>query len=410
MIDLAYLREHPERVRALIIKKDPNFPVDSLIELDKELRRVKLQVEELRAKKNELAQQAKGGVTPELREQSIEVSKQLKKQEEELSSIEAQFNDIYLGCPNLLQDDVQEGGKAQNKAVKMVGEKKKFSFAPQNHVALGERLGWFDFAAAARMTAGNFVLYKGEAVKLMYALTTMMLKNNIKYGFEPIIPPYLVNEQALIASSNFPRFKDQVYKVPEDQLYLTPTAEVNLTSIYRDQILSADALPIRMTAWTSCFRREAGGYGATERGLIRIHQFEKVEAYAVCKPEQAAEEQERMLTCAQDILNQLGLHYRISLLAAQDCSFASAKTFDIEVWLPGQGEYYEVSSVSNCTDFQSRRAGIRYRESAAEKPRLAYTLNGSSLALPRLMVALMETYQQEDGTIQLPDAIKAFML
>lgn len=410
MIDLAYLREHSERVRALILKKDPNFPVDSLIDLDKELRRAKLQVEELRAKKNELAQQAKGGVTPELREQSIEISKQLKKQEEELSSIEARFNDIYLGCPNLLQDDVQEGGKAQNKAVKMVGEKKKFSFAPQNHVALGERLGWFDFAAAARMTAGNFVLYKGEAVKLMYALTSMMLKNNIKHGFEPIIPPYLVNEQALLASSNFPRFKDQVYKVPEDQLYLTPTAEVNLTSIYRDQILSADVLPIRMTAWTSCFRREAGGYGSTERGLIRIHQFEKVEAYTVCKPEQAAEEQERMLDCAQDILNQLGLHYRISLLAAQDCSFASAKTFDIEVWLPGQGEYYEVSSVSNCTDFQSRRAAIRYRETASEKPRLAYTLNGSSLALPRLMVALMETYQQEDGTIQLPDAIKAYML
>ena len=165
-----------------------------------------------------------------------------------------------------------------------------------------------------------------------------------------------------------------------------------------------------MTAWTSCFRREAGGYGATERGLIRIHQFEKVELYTVCTPEQAQEEHERMLTCTQDILNQLGLHYRISLLAAQDCSFASSKTFDIEVWLPGQDEYYEVSSVSNCTDFQSRRAAIRYRAVAGEKPRLVYTLNGSSLALPRLVVALMETYQQEDGSIALPDSIKQFML
>lgn len=410
MIDLAYLRDHQESVRALILKKDPSFNVDLLISLDVQLRHIRQQVEELRCKKNDLAQQAKSGVTPAIREQSIEISKQLKSHEEQMSVIEEQFNEIYLGCPNLLQSDVQEGGKAQNKAVTIVGEKKQFLFTPQNHLTLGERLGWFDFAAATKMSAGNFALYKGEAVKLMYALTTMMLKNNIKHGFEPILPPYLVNEQALISSSNFPRFKDQVYKVPEDGLYLTPTAEVNLTSLYRDQILASDTLPIRMTAWTSCFRREAGGYGATERGLIRIHQFEKVELYTVCTPEQAQEEHERMLTCTQDILNQLGLHYRISLLAAQDCSFASSKTFDIEVWLPGQDEYYEVSSVSNCTDFQSRRAAIRYRAVAGEKPRLVYTLNGSSLALPRLVVALMETYQQEDGSIALPDSIKQFML
>jgi seryl-tRNA synthetase len=240
----------------------------------------------------------------------------------------------------------------------------------------------------------------------MYALTMMMLKNNIKHGFEPVLPPYLVNEQSLIVSSNLPKFQDQIYSIPEDKLYLTPTAEVNLANMYRDKILAATELPIRMTAWTSCFRREAGGYGANERGLIRIHQFEKVELFSICEPDHANKEQERMLACAEDILQQLGLHYRVSLLAAQDCSFASAKTYDLEVWLPGQGTYYEVSSISNCTDFQARRGLIRYKRSADSKSELVATLNGSSLALSRLFVALLEVYQNPDGSVHIPEVLK----
>ncbi len=410
MIDLALLRDNPEEMSVLLLKKDPSFDVQQLIGLDTQLRLVRQQVEELRHQKNELADKAKAGITSEIRDQSKAIGKQLKTKEEELSMLTGSFMQRYLLCPNVLLPEVPEGDKSQNKVVKTVGEKKAFSFSPKNHLELGEHLGWFDFAAAAKMAGSNFALYKGEAVKLMYALTTMMLKNNIKHGYTPMLPSYLVNEQALIASSNFPKFKDQVYKIPEDDLYLSPTAEVNLTSVYRDHIFKLDELPVRMTAWTSCFRREAGGYGATERGLIRIHQFEKVELYTICKPEDAQKEQEKMLECAQDILQQLGLHYRVSLLAAQDCSFPSAQTFDIEVWLPGQNEYYEVSSVSNCTDFQARRAGMRYREVDGGKPQLVYTLNGSSLALPRLIVALMETYQQEDGTIALPNALKPFML
>jgi len=233
-----------------------------------------------------------------------------------------------------------------------------------------------------------------------------MLKNNIKHGFEPVIPPYMVNAQSLEVSGNFPKFREQVYAMPADGLYMSPTSEVNLASLYRDHIFMAQNLPIRLTAWSSCFRREAGGYGATERGLIRIHQFEKVELYAICTPEKSQEEQDRMIASAEDILQQLGLHYRISLLAAQDCSFQSAKTYDIEVWLPGQKAYYEVSSVSNCTDFQARRGMLRFRESVDSKTELVHTLNGSSLALPRLMVALMETYQQADGSIAMPDILK----
>jgi len=410
MIDLVQLRNNPDQVRALILKKDPAFDIQRLISLDEQLRTHRQVVEDLRNQKNMLADQAKSGITPEIREQSIAIGKQLKAKEADLSALADEFTQLYLACPNIPMVDIPAGDKSQNTVVKMVGEQKEFAFEPKNHVELGENLDWFDFSAAAKMTGSNFALYKGEAVKLMYALTMLMLKNNIKYGFTPILPSYLINEQSLVAASNFPKFKDQVYKLPEDDLYLSPTAEVNLTNMYRDYIFKPEELPVRMTAWTSCFRREAGGYGATERGLIRIHQFEKVELYTICKPEGAQAEQEKMLACAQDILQQLGLHYRISLLAAQDCSFPSAKTFDIEVWLPGQKEYYEVSSVSNCTDFQSRRAAMRYREGSADKPRLVYTLNGSSLALPRLVVALMETYQQADGSIAIPEVLKPFMI
>lgn len=406
MIDLGLLREQPEQVIGLIKRKDPAYDAQRLYDWDLSLRALRLEVEELRRKKNELASQAKSGVTDELRAQSIQIGKDLKSKEAELEQLEKDFKLLYLSCPNIPEISIPLGGKESNKVVKTWGQKKEFNFPVRNHVELGSALGWLDFDAATRMTAGNFALYKGDAVRLMYSLTMMMLKNNIKHGFEPVLPPYMVNEQSLTVASNFPKFRDQVFAVTEDKLYLTPTAEVNLANIYRDKILAATDLPIRMTAWTSCFRREAGSYGATERGLIRIHQFEKVELFTICEPEHAHKEQELMLAAAEEILQKLGLHYRVSLLAAQDCSFASAKTYDIEVWLPGQGCYYEVSSISNCTDFQSRRGLIRFKRSPESKSELVYTLNGSSLALSRLMVAIMEVYQNADGSITIPDVLK----
>ncbi len=406
MIDLALLRDDTERVVALIKKKDPNFDAKRLVELDQEVRKLKSEVDELRAEKNELAKKGQAGVTPEIREKSISISKLLKETEEQLTQTQEKFNYLYLRCPNLLLDDVPAGNKESNKVIKTVGKVPSFNFALKNHVELNKIVKWFDMEAAARMTGSRFVLYKNEGVKLLYALTMFMLNNNMKHGYSPILPPYLVKEETLEGAGNFPRFKEEVYEVTEDKLYLTPTSEVNLSSLYRDSILTPEELPIRMTAWTSCFRREAGGYGATEHGLIRIHQFEKVELYSITAPEKSKEEHEKMLACAEDILKQLGLHYRISLLAAQDCSFSSAKTYDIEVWMPGEKEYKEISSASNCTDFQARRCAIRCRTSATAKPHLVHTLNASSLALPRLMVALMETYQQEDGTIKLPDVLK----
>lgn len=406
MIDLGLLREDSQKMIALLQKKDPLYPAQQLIDLEQQLRKITLEVESLRHEKNELARQGRAGVTQELRERSIAVGKALKEKETILQKLEEEFHALYLSCPNIVQEDVPAGTKENNVVVKEVGNKPLFQFPVKNHVTLGSALGWFDFESAATIAGSHFALYKNDAVKLLYALTMFMLKNNMKHGYNIVLPPYLVNEQSLEVAGNFPKFKDQVYAIPQDDLFLSPTAEVNLANLYRDHIFLLDELPVRMTAWTSCFRREAGGYGATERGLIRIHQFEKVELYTICEPQYAHQELDRMLACAEDLLQQLGLHYRISLLAAQDCSFASAKTFDLEVWLPGQDAYYEVSSCSNCTDFQARRGLIRFRRKPEAHTELVYTLNGSSLALPRLMVALMETYQQKDGSIIIPDVLR----
>lgn len=406
MIDLARLRTYKTEITSLIHKKDPSFDVEALMNLDDEVRVLRVKVEKLRAQKNVLSERAKGGVTQEVRAQAIALGAELKMQEQELSVKESSFMKYYLSCPNIPFEDVPYGNKESNVVIKSVGSKPNFDFEPKNHVELGEKLGWLDFAAAARIAGSNFALYKGDGVRLLYALTMMMLKNNMRYGFDPILPPVMVNEKTLETSGNFPKFKDQVYSIQADQLFMAPTSEVDLASLYAQTIIDYEKLPIRMTAWTSCFRREAGNYGAQERGLIRIHQFEKVELYSICEPEKSPSELDHMVSCAEEILKALGLHYRIMFLAGQDCSFQSAKTYDIEVWLPGQKQYYEVSSASNCTDFQARRGLIRYRAAEGNKPSLVHTLNASSLALPRLMVAIMETYQQADGSIVIPACLE----
>jgi seryl-tRNA synthetase len=410
MIDLELLRTKTAEILALLTKKEPHYNAALLVECDEQVRSIRSQVEQLRQQKNEIAKQGAQGLTPEMRQKSIEIGKDLAALEEQLVQLETSFKNLYFACPNIPQADLPHGGKEANKVVKVVGEKPAFNFPVKNHVELGTALDWLDFEAATVITGSNFALYKKDAVALLYALTMLMLKNNKEHGYEFVLPPALVNEKSLEVAGNFPKFKEQVYAVPHDRLFLTPTAEVDLTNLYRDKILSADDLPLSMTAWTSCFRREAGTYGAAERGLIRIHQFEKVELVTICEPHNSNNELDRMVACAESILQKLGLHYRISLLAMQDCSFQSARTYDIEVWLPGQKEYYEVSSCSNCTDFQARRGRIRYKRPTDKSTHLVHTLNGSSLALPRLMVAIMETYQQEDGSIVIPEILKNFWL
>lgn len=406
MVDLTEFRKNPQALKDQILKKDPSFDVDALLSLDEQFRSMTIDIEALRKEKNDFAKQAKGGVTADLREKSVKIGKELKEKEQALQQIEEEHASLLLSCPNIVDDIVPKGNKESNQQIKIVGEKKDFDFEVKDHVQLATNLGWVDFASATKMTGSNFALYKGDGVKVLYSLTQMMLKNNMAHGFDIMLPPYLVNTASLTASGQLPKFAEGVYKIKDEDLYLTPTSEVNLLNYYRDTILPAADLPKKMTAWTSCFRREAGTYGHAERGLIRIHQFEKVELVSITKPEHSADELERMLACAEAILQKLGLHYRVMLLAAQDTSFSSHKTYDLEVWMPGQKSYYEVSSLSNCTDFQARRAKIRYREHDGAKTSYVHTLNASSLALPRLMVALLETYQQADGSVILPDCLK----
>ena len=405
MIDLKILRENPTKTIARLLLHEPSFDANRLFKLDEQVRQMRVKIEALRQEKNDLAVKAKSGITDEIRNKSIKLGQELKQLEKDFEQKEEEFNNLYLTCPNIPQDEVPEGGKECNKVVKTVKEKPEFSFEVKNHVDVAQNLGWIDFEAASKGTGSHFAMYKGDGVRAVYSLMLFMLKNNMAHGFMPILPPSMISEQSLTVAGNFPKFKEDVYSIEGENLYMSPTSEVNLTNIYRDQILSQEQLPLRMTSWTSCFRREAGGYGAVERGLIRIHQFEKVELYSITKPEESNDELDRMIACAETILQKLGLHYRISLLAGQDCSFQSSKTYDIEVWMPGQKSYFEVSSASNCLDFQSRRGKIRYRDKDTNKTSYVHTLNASSLALPRLMVALLETYQQADGSVKLPDVI-----
>ncbi|MCB9493678.1 MAG: serine--tRNA ligase [Epsilonproteobacteria bacterium] len=405
MIDLQLLRKDPELIKKSILTKEPSFDVDRLIELDGKNRQLKIDVESIQKQKNDLAKLGKQGLTQEIKQQSIEFGKQLKVKQKELESVEQELKTLWLSCPNIPYPDLPIGNKEANKVVKTIGEKPNFSFEIKNHLELNEALKWLDFDTGAKISGAQFVIYKGLSLKIMYALVRMMIKNNTEHGFQPILPPYLVNEETLYNAGNLPKFEGDYYRIADEKLCLIPTSEVALTNLHTDSILSTDELPVRYTSWTSCFRKEAGGYGSQDRGLIRIHQFEKVELYSLCHPDKSPQELDHMVSCAEKLLQQLGLHYQVSMLATQDCSFQSAKTFDIEVWLPGQDRYYEVSSCSNCTDFQARRAKIRHRSAHDQKPELVHTLNASSLALPRLVVALMENYQQADGSIALPQVL-----
>lgn len=405
MIDLALLREKKAEVHALILRKEPTFPIDQLEVLDQECRAIRLEVESLRQEKKQLSSKGAGGVSDEIRARSIAIDKVLKEKEQILIEREQERDKLWYACPNIPDPSIQVGNKEANKVVRTIGKKPSIK-NPKHHLELNERCKWFDLQAGADLAGAQFVWYTELGTKIIYALSWLMLKNNKKFGFSPVLPPTLVKEHVMFNSGNLPKFAGAFYTIPEDNLCLIPTAEVALGSRHAETIFNSEQLPVRYTAWTSCFRRESGGYGSLERGIIRIHEFEKVELYAICQPEKSDAELEMMVGCAEEILNQLGLHYQVSLLATEDMSFQSAKTYDIEVWLPGQDRFYEVSSASNCKDFQARRAAIRYRAAEGAKPQLVHTLNASSLALPRLMVALMETYQQPDGSVVLPPLLQ----
>jgi seryl-tRNA synthetase len=334
----------------------------------------------------------------------------IKELDEELSRVHEELSEIVMAVPNLLDDSVPEGNDdADNIEIKTWGEKPAFDFEPKPHWDLGTELGIIDFERAAKLSGARFSLLSDFAARLERALTAFMLElHTTRHGYREFIPPYLVNTASMTATGQLPKFAEDLFKIDDWDLYLIPTAEVPLTNIHRDETIDERDLPLKYTAFTPCFRSEAGSYGRDTRGLIRQHQFNKVELVKFTTPETSATELESLLADAETVLRMLGLHYRVVTLCSGDLGFSATKTYDIEVWLPGQQAYREISSCSNFLDFQARRGGIRYRPEGEKKSRLVHTLNGSGLAVGRTLIAIMENYQRQDGTITLPDVLKPY--
>ena len=315
---------------------------------------------------------------------------------------------IASAVPNVTDDDVPQGtDENDNVCIKTVLEPRKFNFEPKAHYELGENLGWLDFERGAKISGSRFTILRGEAARLARALVNYMIDFNESRGFELVNVPFLVNSNTLYGTGQLPKFEEDLYKIKGEDLYLIPTSEVPVTNIYNDEILPVEDLPIKMTCYSACFRQEAGSAGRDTRGMIRQHQFEKVELVAITTPEQSAAMLDEMVACASDLLTSLGLPHRHMLLCSGDLGFSAAKTIDLEVWLPGQNKYREISSVSNTRDFQARRAKIRYKD--GKKNALVNTLNGSSLAVGRTLIAIMENYQKADGGIEIPEVLKRYM-
>lgn len=417
MLDIALIRKDRATIEKKLRSKDATITLDPLMKLDQERRELQTKVQHLKAARNEISQ--KIGEYKRAGKDASEILAQVAAQADEIHALDRQLSEVeqkfYVelsSLPNLPMDDVFISASPQdNVLIKTEGEKPHFSFPFKNHVELNEQLKLFDFKRGAKISGTGWPAYSNLGARLEWALINYMIEIQLKNGFTQWIPPLLVREETVFKSGQLPKFANQQFKITDDDfnLYLIPTAEVPLNGIHSDEILSAEELPIKYMAYTPCFRREAGAAGAQERGLIRMHQFNKVEMFCFSHPQESAQMFDAMVSCAEEVLKNLGLHYRSMLLATGDTSYAAARTVDLEVWLPGQDRYYEVSSISNCTDFQARRSNIRFRRSHDEKPEFVHTLNGSGLATSRLMVALLENNQKEDGSVELPQVLHKYL-
>jgi len=414
MIDLKLLQNNFDEVVKKLKKK--NIKDEVLKELKKLFAVLKEQKGELEALQAE--QNKKSKLFPLYMKEKRDVS-ELKKELEEnkqkiaskqkiVNDIEDELNIYALNIPNIPDDEVPEGeDENDNIELKKVLEPREFDFEPKEHWELGEKLGWIDFERGVKLAKSRFSVLMGEGSKLERALINYMLDFNAKRGFQEVSVPYIVNKTSMTATGQLPKFADDLFKIEGEELYLIPTAEVPLTNLYRDEILKEDDLPILMTGYTACFRKEAGSAGRDTRGMIRQHQFDKVELVSITKPSESDEVFDKMVECASDLLTSLGLPHRLVMLCGGDLGFGATKTIDLEVWLPGQGKYREISSVSNTRDFQARRAKIRYKD--GKKNRLVHTLNGSSLAVGRTLIAIMENYQTKEGKIEIPEVLKKYL-
>lgn len=409
MLDIKLIRKNPDAILKKIQDKEPTLNLNLVLQLDERVRNLKTEVEQLQTERNSESKKVgklkrEGKPADELMGQVRSIGEKISAINHELKDVEAQFIDALSRIPNLPMDDILVSqDKEKNVVIKEVGEKRSFDFTPKNHLELNEKLKLYDFEHTAKTSGSGWPGYRGLGARLEWALLSYMIDIQVLRGFEFWMPPALVKPQMMFGSGQMPKFEGQFYEINDETnpLYLIPTAEVVLNGLHYDEILDESALPIKYAAYTPCFRKEAGAAGAGERGLIRVHQFNKVEMFAFTHPSESEQMFEQMVSTAEEILQGLGLHYRLTKLVTGDMSFTAAKTVDIEVWLPGQNRYYEVSSISNCTDYQARRSQIRFKGKEG-KTELIHTLNGSGLATPRLTVGILENNQNADGSITLP--------
>lgn len=414
MLDIREIREDRVGIEARLRTRDPSIDLTEIVSLDDERRRLIAEVEELKAKRNRGSQEVgrrkrSGEAADDLLARLSEIADRVSALDEQLRETESRLEELLALLPNVPHASVPAGGKEANRTLRSVGEVPDPGFAIRSHLELAEAKGILDFPRAAAIAGARFPMYVGAGARLEMALIQFMYFHHADRGYVPVLPPFLANARSFYVSSQLPKFADDVYHVEKDDLYLNPTAESLLVNLHRDEILAVDELPKNYVAYTPCFRREAGSYGEEERGLIRVHQFNKVEMFKFTTPESSYDELDRLVADAEGVLRALDLHYRVVLLGAGDIAQQSSKTIDLEVYLPGQGRYYEVSSCTNCEAFQARRGNIRYRPAPKAKPEFVHTLNGSGLATSRLMAAILENNQTEDGRVRIPEVLRAMV-
>ncbi|MCM8760805.1 MAG: serine--tRNA ligase [Candidatus Omnitrophica bacterium] len=415
MLDIKFIRDNKEIVKEALKNRGLNLDIDELLSLDEEKRKLLIDVERLKAERNKANDEISALIKAKKNPKDIidgmkSISQKISEFDKKVGELDQKIEKSIYTIPNIPDKSVPIGTPEANKVVKSWGQNPKFDFKPRTHIELAELLGIMSFGVAAKITGSNFVLFSGAGARLERALINFMLDlHTKKHGYREIFPPFLVNRRSMTGTGQLPKLEEDMYRLKDDDLFLIPTAEVPVTNIHSGDILEEDRLPIYYTAYTACFRREAGSYGKDTRGLVRVHQFDKVELVKFVKPETSFDELEKLLADAEEVLQLLGLPYRVKLLSTGDMSFSAAKCYDIELYSAGVDQYLEVSSCSNFTDFQARRANIRYRQKDSKKIAFVHTLNGSGVALARLVVAILENYQTKDGSVNIPQALVPYM-
>jgi len=412
MLSLQFIRENPDLVREALQKRQFSEPIDGVLALDERRRSLLTDVEALRARRNEVSKQIgkTGEKPPQVIEEMRQMGDRIKALDEQVGAIEEQLNDLLLRIPNIPHTSVPIGkDESDNIVVRSWGEAREFDFQPKPHWELGESLGIIDFERGVKLSGTRFYVLKGQGAHLQRALISFMLDLHTgRHGYTEMYPPFMVKRECMVGSGNLPKFADNLYHDEEDDFWFVPTAEVPLTNLHRDEIFNPGTLSLYYVAYTPCFRREKMSAGKDTRGIKRGHQFDKVELYKFVAPDSSDEELDKMVGDAEEVCRRLDIPYRVLQLCTGDLGFAATKSYDIEMWAPGCGEWLEVSSCSNCGDFQARRANIRFRPQSGAKLQFVHTLNGSGLALPRVLIAILENYQQVDGSIVVPEALRPY--